>query len=57
MTETWKVALQMQYLWEMEILERRGQHSVVTFEEWLEIKQNNYERIRKEISKPNSNCI
>ena len=57
MTETWKIALQMQYLWEMEILERRGHHSVVTFEEWLEIKQNNYERIRKEISKPNSNCI
>ena len=55
MTETWKIALQMQYLWEMEILERRGQHSVVTYEEWLEIKQNNYERIRKELMKIRNN--
>lgn len=47
MTETWKVALQMQYLDEMEILERRGHHSVVTFKEWLEMKNNNYQRIRK----------
>ena len=54
MTETWKIALQMQYLWEMEILERRGHHSVVTFEEWLEMKQNNYERIRNAL-KLNSN--
>ena len=49
MTETWKIALLMQYLDEMEILERRGHHSVVTFDEWLEMKQNNYERIRKEM--------
>ena len=39
----------MQYLDEMEILERRGHHTVVTFQEWLEMKQNNYERIRKEM--------
>ena len=39
----------MQYLDEMEILDRRGQHSVVTFEEWLEFKQNNYEWIRKQL--------
>lgn len=51
MTETWKVALLMQYLDEMEILERRGHHSVVTFDEWLEMKQNNYEWIRKELMK------
>ena len=49
MNETWKVALLMQYLDEMEILERRGHHSVVTFDEWLEIKQNNYERIRNSL--------
>ena len=49
MYEAWKIALQMQYLDEMEILERRGHHSVVTFQEWLEMKQNNYERIRKEM--------
>ena len=51
MTETWKVALQMQYLWEMEILERRGHHPVPTYKEWLEIKQKNYEWIRKELMK------
>ena len=50
MTETWKVALQMQYLAEKQILERRH-NIVVTFEEWLEMKQNNYEWIRKELLK------
>ena len=39
----------MQYLDEMEILDRRGHRSVVTFEEWLQIKQNNYEWIRKQL--------
>lgn len=39
----------MQYLDEMEILDRRGHHPVLTYEEWLEIKQNNYEWIRKQL--------
>ena len=51
MTETWKIALQMQYLDQMQILERRGQHSVLTFEEWLEMKQKNYEWIREIVMK------
>ena len=51
MTETWEIALQMQYLDEMQILERRGHHSVVTFEEWLEMKQKNYEWIREIVMK------
>ena len=51
MTETWKIALQMQYLDEMQILERRSHHSVVTFEEWLGITQKNYEWIREIVMK------
>lgn len=46
-----------QYIYEKLLSDMFGCTSVTTFEEWLEIKQNNYERIRKEISKPNSNCI
>ena len=45
MTEIWKEALKMQYLAEKQILERRH-NIVVTFEEWLEMKQKTYEWIK-----------
>ena len=40
-----------QYIYEKSLVEMWGYQSVLTFEEWLEIKQKNYEWIREIVMK------
>ena len=43
--------LYQQYIYEKSLVEMWGYHSVLTFEEWLEMKQKNYEWIREIVMK------
>ena len=40
-----------QYIYEKSLVEMWGYQSVLTFEEWLEMKQKNYEWIREIVMK------
>ena len=40
-----------QYIYEKSLVEMWGYQSVLTFEEWLEIKKKNYEWIREIVMK------
>ena len=46
-----KEALKKQYFCEKSLVEMWGYQSVLTFEEWLEMKQKNYEWIREIVMK------
>ena len=38
--------LREQYIYEKSLFEQYGSHSIITFDEWLEIKRINYDKRR-----------